>query len=175
MVADLLASDIGWRVRAGVARHAERLFSTAVDGALLSGAIDLIVDEGGGRALVLDWKTHALAGGASGATVAGEYAVQQALYGLVALRAGWSEVTLRWVVLEDIAGSPSRVVRGADAPALDAEVRAALGPLHGTARPPAAHTPQPFCAGCPGLDALCPVAATVRDGAAVTQDPAGAQ
>ena len=160
-------------MRAGVARHAERLFSTEVDGALLSGAIDLIVDERDGRALVLDWKTHALAGDASGATVAGEYAVQQALYGLVALRAGWSEVTLRWVVLEDIAGSPARVVRDEDAPVLEGEVRAALEALHGAARPPAANTPQPFCARCPGLDALCPVATAVRDGATGKREVAG--
>ncbi len=162
MVADLLASDVGWQARMGVARHAERLFATAVDGALLSGAIDLIVDEGGGSAVVYDWKTHALALGASGADVAADYSVQQALYGLVALRAGWSEVTLRWVVLEDIAGSPSRTVRAGDAPALEAAVRAALAPLRGTGRPAAAATAQPFCAHCPGLDALCPVAGAVR-------------
>ena len=77
------------------------------------------------------------------------------------------------MVLEDIAGSPTREVREEDAPVLEAEVRAALGALRGTARPPAAHTPQPFCAGCPGLDALCPVAAAVHDGATGKREPAG--
>ena len=144
------------------------------NGALLSGAIDLIVDEGGGSAVVYDWKTHALAPGVSGADVAAGYSVQQALYGLVALRAGWSEVTLRWVVLEDIAGSPSRTVRTGDAPALEAAVRAALAPLRGTGRPAAAATAQPFCARCPGLDQLCPVAEAVRaDGTGKQELPAG--
>jgi hypothetical protein len=162
MVCDLLASDVTWRVRGGVARHAELPFATVVDGVLLSGAIDMIVDEGDGRALLLDWKTHSLAGGRSAADVAEEYDVQQALYALVALRAGWTEVTLRWVVLEDIAGSPSRVVRAEDAPALEARVRAALAALRGPDRTPAALTPQVFCSGCPGLDAMCPVAVATR-------------
>jgi hypothetical protein len=115
---------------------------------------------------VYDWKTHALAPGVSGAEVAAGYSVQQALYGLAVLRAGWSEVTLRWVVLEDIAGSPSRTVRTDDVPALEAAVRAALAPLRGAGRPVAATTAQPFCARCPGLDALCPVAEAVRAGGA---------
>jgi hypothetical protein len=29
------------------------------------------------------------------------------------------------------------------------------------ARPPAAVTAQPFCTGCPGLEAMCPVALTL--------------
>ena len=124
----------------------------------MSGAIDLLADEGRGRALVIDWKTHALSPGATAAAVAAEYGLQQALYGLVALRAGWREVALGWIVLEDVAASPWRTVRGADAPSLEAAVDAALDPLRSPPRPPAARTPQPFCSGCPGLDAGCPVA-----------------
>ena len=158
MVAALLSSDLATRIRGGRGRLAEEPFAIAVEGAVLSGAIDLIVDEGGGRALVADWKTHALAPGDSAAAVADRYRLQQALYGLAALRAGWEEVTLAWAVLEDLPGSPARIVGAEDAAALEAEVAAALAPLRLEARPPAAATPQPFCTGCPGLEAMCPVA-----------------
>ena len=67
-------------------------------------------------------------------------------------------MTLAWAVLEDLPGSPARIVGAEDAAALEAEVAAALAPLRLEARPPAAATPQPFCTGCPGLEAMCPVA-----------------
>jgi ATP-dependent exoDNAse (exonuclease V) beta subunit len=162
MVAGLLASELAERIRSAPARAAEEPFALAAGGAVMSGAIDLLVDEGGGRALVIDWKTHALSPGATAAAVAAEYRLQQALYGLAALRAGRREVALGWIVLEDVAGSPWRTVRGADAPALEAAVEAALRPLRSPARPPSARTPQPFCSGCPGLDAGCPVALAPR-------------
>ena len=129
---------------------------------MLSGAIDLIVDEGEGRALVVDWKTHTLPSGTAAADVAARYRLQQSLYGLAALRAGHDEVTLAWALLEDLAGSPVRRVRRADAAALEAEVAEALAPLRDPARPPAAREPAPFCSGCPGLDAMCPVALAQR-------------
>ena len=74
------------------------------------------------------------------------------------MRGGWSEVTLTWAVLEDLTGSPTRSVGAAGAAALEAELAAALAPLRGPERAPAARAPQPFCSGCPGLDAMCPVA-----------------
>ena len=116
------------------------------------------MDEGDGRALVVDWKTHVLSAGLSAADVAAEYRLQQALYGLAALRAGWREVELAWLLLEDVAGSPSRTVRQADDADLEAEVADGLAPLRVPERPSAATTPQPFCSGCPGLDAMCLVA-----------------
>ena len=158
LVDELLRSDVAERVRAGRALRVEEKFAIAVDGAVLSGAIDLLVDEGDGRALLVDWKTHALGAERTAAGVSEDYRLQQALYALVVLRAGWREVTLHWVVLEDIAGSPVRVVTTADVPALEAEVRAALAGLHADERPAAAERAQPFCSGCPGLDAMCIVA-----------------
>ena len=158
LVAGLWGSDLADRIRAGRRARAEEPFAVAVGGAVLAGAIDLLVDEGGGRALVVNWKTHALGPGVAAAEVAEDYRLQQALYGLAALRGGWSEVTLTWAVLEDLAGSPTRSVGAADAAALEAELAAALAPLRGPERAPAARAPQPFCSGCPGLDAMCPVA-----------------
>ncbi len=158
LVIGLLGSDLARRIRAGRARRAEEPFAIDVGGAVLSGAIDLVVDEGDGRVLVLDWKTHALPPGTSAADVAAGYRLQQALYGLAALRDGAREAALCWVVLEDVAGSPWRIVEASAAAALESEVAAALEPLRRAGRPAAARGPQPFCRGCPGLEAMCPVA-----------------
>jgi RecB family exonuclease len=162
LVAGLLGGEVAARVRAGRERMVEQPFALALDGVLLSGAIDLLVDEDDGRALLVDWKTHALGPERTAAAVSEEYRLQQALYALAALRAGWREVTLHWVVLEDIAGSPMRVVTVADAPALEAEVREALAALRPGERPSATTVAQPFCSGCPGLDAMCVVASSGR-------------
>lgn len=157
-VAGLLASALAARIRAG--RPAvETPFAHELDGVILAGAIDLLVDEGDGRALILDWKTHALGNWRTAADVAAGYELQQALYALVALRAGWSEVAVAWIALEDVAASPMRTLGAGDVGALEDEVRRALAPLAEPARPPAATTPQPICGGCPGLVAGCPVAA----------------
>ncbi len=110
LVAEALGSPLAGRIRAGRAR-AEEPFAVEVGGAVLAGAIDLLVDEGGGRALVVNWKTHALGPGVTAAAVAEDHRLQQALYGLAALRAGWSEVTLTWAVLEDLAGEPGALRR----------------------------------------------------------------
>ena len=134
LVAEALGSPLAGRIRAGRAR-AEEPFAVEVGGAVLAGAIDLLVDEGGGRALVVDWKTHALGPGVTAAAVAEDHRLQQALYGLAALRAGWSEVTLTWAVLEDLAASPARSVGPADAAALEAELLEALAPLRAPGAP----------------------------------------
>jgi aminoglycoside phosphotransferase (APT) family kinase protein len=120
--------------------------------------MDLVVDEGEDRALLLDWKTHALGDARTAEAVMGEYALQQSLYALALLRAGWREVTVEWVLLEDLAARRGLVVSAADAPHLEREVRAALAPLRSGGRPAAATTPQPFCSACPGLEAMCVVA-----------------
>jgi ATP-dependent helicase/nuclease subunit A len=173
LVAALLESDVAGRLRAGTALMVEQPFALAIDGVLLSGAIDLLADEGEGRAYLADWKTHALGTERTPADVFGEYRLQQALYGLAALRAGWREVTLHWVILQDIAGSPLRVVTAADAPALEAEVREALAALRDTGRPAAAETAQPFCSGCPGLDAMCAIASAATRGAGTLDGATG--
>lgn len=161
LVARLLSSPLADRVRAGRRIAVERPFALDLDGVLLSGFIDLMLEEGDGTALLFDWKTHSLAGGRSPAEILEDYSLQQALYGLAALRAGFSEVVLGWILLEDIAASPLRVVRTSDSGALVDEIRAVTTAIRSGMRAPAARTPQSFCTGCPGLDAMCPVSLVV--------------
>ena len=158
LVADLAASDLAARIGRGQA-VAERMFAMALDGVLLTGAIDLEVREADGGVLLVDWKTHTLAG-ARPESVMDEYRLQQSLYGLAALRAGAPRVELRWVFLEALPAPQVRVVTAADQDALADEVRRHLTGLDRSDRPATAVTAQPFCAGCPGLEMYCPVSET---------------
>ncbi|MEW6582259.1 MAG: UvrD-helicase domain-containing protein [Actinomycetota bacterium] len=155
LVAGVVTGPLAGRIAQGRAR-AELPFATMVDGVLLTGFMDLLVEEGDG-ALVVDWKTHALEGWDRDALAAG-FRLQQAVYGLVALRAGHPRVECRWVLCEAPDEPVTAVFAASDAPALEAEVRAALDRVRAGGDAPAAVTPQPFCGGCPGLRALCPVA-----------------
>jgi len=136
---------------------AERPFAVAVDGVLIRGVMDLHVTEAAGRALVVDWKTHRLDGRLPAEEMAA-YRLQQAIYGLAALREGAAAAELRWVFLEAPDDPQVRTVGPEDLPALEAEVREVLEALRSSEPRPAALTPQAFCSGCPGLRALCPVA-----------------
>ncbi|HJZ61394.1 MAG TPA: 3'-5' exonuclease, partial [Miltoncostaeaceae bacterium] len=162
IVAALLASPLAARISAGTA-VAERPFAVVLDGVLVRGVIDLHVVEADGRALLVDWKTHRLDGRPPAGEMAA-YRSQQAIYGLAALRAGADAVELSWVFLEALDDPQVRTVGPADVPALEAEVRAVLDALRASEPVPAAVTAQPFCAGCPGLRALCPVALVAETG-----------
>ena len=158
LVDGLVEGPLAARIAAGRAVP-ERRFALVVGGAVLTGAVDCFVVEEDGGALLLDWKTHRLDGAGPAALMSG-YRLQQALYGVAALRAGHPRAELCWVFLEAPGDPQVRRVTAADAPALEAEVLAALGAIREGERSPAATEPQPFCAGCPGLRAFCPVSAS---------------
>ncbi|MGD9695503.1 MAG: UvrD-helicase domain-containing protein [Thermoleophilia bacterium] len=129
LVAGIVAGPLAARIRAGRARIAERPFALALDGALLTGAIDLMVDEGDGRCLIVDWKSHALGPGFSGADVVAGYGLQRDLYALVALEAGFARIELCWVPLEQPAAATADVVRRDDVGAVRARVGRAMSLL----------------------------------------------
>lgn len=159
LVAVVLGDRLAQRIAAGAKVVAEQPFAIDVDGVLLSGAIDLQVREADGTLLVIDWKTHTLAERTAGQVMTG-YALQQAVYGLVALRGGAERVELRWVFAEALGDSQVRHVGRADSSELEAEIRDALGAIRRSDRPAPLDTVSSVCAGCPGLDAFCPVGAT---------------
>jgi hypothetical protein len=159
LVAELGTSGLAARIGRG-RPVAERTFAMEIDGVLLTGAIDLEVQEPDGGLLLVDWKTHALAGAAPEAAMEG-YRLQQSLYGLAALRAGAERVELAWVFLEALSAPQIRTVVAGDEDVLVREVRAHLAALARPERPPAATTPQFFCGGCPGLEMYCPVSEAV--------------
>lgn len=156
VVASVIGDSLAVRIAAGEPR-AERPFAIEVDGVVLSGAIDLQVTEADGGVLLIDWKTHALAG----RLVSDEmrhYELQRTVYGIAALRAGAPRVELTWLFTDALEDPQTRVVTAADLPELEREVAMALDALRNSDHAPAAEDPRYFCQGCPGLDAFCPVA-----------------
>jgi ATP-dependent helicase/nuclease subunit A len=171
LVAQVLADSLAQRIAAGRAA-AERPFALLVDGTLLTGFMDLVVQEPDGGTLVVDWKSHRLEGVEPGELM-GAYRLQQAIYGLAMLRAGAARAELRWTFLDALDAPQVRVVAGADAGALEDEVRAALAAVRDGPPTAAADRPQPFCDGCPGLRAFCPVSRHPATAAAALRGPAG--
>ena len=79
--------------------------------------------------------------------------MQRLVYALACLRSGVSEVEVVYVFLERPHDVVAATFTGADSPALEAELSAAIARIRaGEFRP----TPSPFaCAGCPALDVVC--------------------
>jgi ATP-dependent helicase/nuclease subunit A len=134
----------------GVAK--ERHFTFEHDGVLLHGYLDALW-LGGGRALVVDYKTNSLAEGTPEEILEGSYRLQRLVYALAGFRAGAEHVEVAYAFLE----RPDAVVTTrfglADVPALEAELSAAIARIQaGEFRP----SPDEFtCAGCPALDLVC--------------------
>lgn len=134
-------SDIGRRLQASVEVRSERPFVVQIDGAVVSGYLDVWAREADGTVLIVDWKT--------GHASPGAYELQRELYAQAAAGPAAPEIETAWVGFEPWSVAGGR--RLADAP----PVAVALGkPI------PVAIVRQPFCAGCPGLQAFCPVSAT---------------
>ena len=85
--------------RATWARREQR-FGFPFEGALITGMLDVIAGERGERRLVIDYKTDRLDGRELAAIVQREYAVQQLIYALAALRSGAAEVEVAHLFLE---------------------------------------------------------------------------
>ena len=127
------------------------------EGPLLTGKVDVLADEDGSHALVVDFKTDRLrAGEEPGARVAGAYAAQRAAYALAALREGFATVEVAYAFLERADEPVGARFASADAPALEGELLAAAAPV---LRGEFAVTEGPhrdLCATCPGRGGLCP-------------------
>jgi ATP-dependent helicase/nuclease subunit A len=126
------------------------------DGPLVNGIVDVLARERSGAALVVDYKTDAVASDADlEAAVQRSYGVQRRIYALAALRDGATSVEVCHLYLERPSEPVIARYEGADVPALQAQViEHASGLLAGAFAP----TPEPYlalCATCPGRAALC--------------------
>jgi hypothetical protein len=122
---------------------------------LITGALDVIAREPGGRMLVVDYKSDRLEGRDHHALVRGRYATQQLLYALAALRAGAEAVEVAHVFLERPADPVIARFTSADAPALEQRLAAlSAGVLE--RRFAVTETPhRAVCHGCPAEGGLC--------------------
>jgi hypothetical protein len=137
----------------------EAAFAFALDaagsGPLVNGFVDVLAAEGGGRALVVDYKTDRLDGADPHDLVERDYATQRLVYALAALRDGAAEVEVAYCFLEAPEQPVGRTFTGAEAPAL-AERLTQLA--RGVLDERYAVTDRPhreLCADCPGRRALC--------------------
>lgn len=127
----------------------ERAFRFAHEGVIVSGFMDLAVDVGEGRWLVLDYKTNRL-DAIDPAAAFVPYELQSRLYGIAALLAGASEVEVVFLFLERPTEPVVRIYRPDDLPVLRVELSRRL------AGPSAREFPKrtSSCDVC-GLTSLC--------------------
>jgi ATP-dependent helicase/nuclease subunit A len=130
---------------------------------IVTGALDVLAREPGGRSLVVDYKTDRL-DGTDPRTAARGYEIQRLVYAIAALRAGADEVEIAHCFLEQ---PDTPVIVGFEAarlPELDASLHSlAAGAVAGRFEV----SPEPrraLCAGCPAEGGLCswPLAMTRR-------------
>ena len=153
LVANFDASPLAARVANARTVHRERAFSLPLGATLLTGVVDVLAEEADGRALVVDYKSDAVAGEDLAAYVDRDYAVQRAAYALAALRAGFARVEVAYAFLERPSEPVARTFTDADA--LRAELEAYAAGALGNEFPVAAEPHIDLCAGCPGRRALC--------------------
>jgi ATP-dependent helicase/nuclease subunit A len=131
---------------------AERPFAFEHDGVLLHGRLDVLqlADE---RALVVDYKTNWLEEETPAEVVERDYRLQRLVYALACFRAGAREVEVVYQFLERPDDLVTSCYKVEEAPALEAELSAAIAAINaGDFRP----TPSDFaCADCPALNLVC--------------------
>jgi ATP-dependent helicase/nuclease subunit A len=151
-VASYCASPLARRLASLAGARPERPFVFEHDGVLVRGRLDVLWQEGE-RALVVDYKSNALDAREPAEIVESEYRLQRLVYALVCLRGGASEVEVAYQFLERPEEVVSTSFTSDDAPALEAELSAAIARIRaGDFRP----TPSEFaCADCPALDLVC--------------------
>ena len=151
-VASFCGSELATRLATLAGVRKEPHFAFEHDGVVLHGYLDAL-HLGGGRALVVDYKTNTLGDATPEEIVEHEYRLQRLVYALACFRAGAAEVEVVYQFLE----RPGAVVRSVFSRArvaeLEAELSRAIEAINaGEFRP----QPDEFvCAGCPALDVVC--------------------
>jgi ATP-dependent helicase/nuclease subunit A len=141
--------------RATDARREESFSFLLENGVLVTGALDVLARESGGRALVVDYKSDRLDGGDPAEIVGRAYRTQRLVYALAALRSGADAVDVAHCFLEIPDEPVSVAFTRADEPELERELLS-LGA--GVMRREFAVAEDPhraLCAGCPAEGGLC--------------------
>jgi ATP-dependent exoDNAse (exonuclease V) beta subunit len=140
----------------GVSR--EQPFTFALQGAepVLTGVIDALLRERGGRLLVVDYKSDRVTGEQDlEELVREEYGLQRLIYALAAVRDGAREVeVVHWFLTrphEPVSARFAAARRGA----LEDELRGRLTALEGSGYAVSERPNRRLCAGCPGRGTLC--------------------
>jgi ATP-dependent helicase/nuclease subunit A len=153
-VASYCGSELGARIASLEGAAPELPFAFEHDGVLLHGRID-VLHRDGTQALVLDYKTNALAEAEAEPEeiVESDYRLQRLVYALACFRAGVDEVEVVYHFLERPDGVVSATFTRDDVTALEVELSAAIDRIQANEFRP---TPDEFiCADCPALNLVC--------------------
>jgi ATP-dependent exoDNAse (exonuclease V) beta subunit len=152
LTAAFCGSSLARRLAGLAGARPERPFAFEQDGVLLHGRLDVLWRENG-RALVVDYKTNALAEAAPAAVVEHEYRLQRLVYALACLLDGAEEVEVVYQFLERPDEVVSATFAAADRGSLEAELSAAVARLR---EGRFVATPSELaCADCPALGLVC--------------------
>ena len=153
-VAAYCESELAARIARLEGAAAEVPFAFEHDGVLLHGRLDVLHrDPGSRRLMVVDYKTNVLEEGGPEEIVERDYRLQRLVYALACFRAGAREVEVVYQFLERPDLPVTDWYKIEDAPALEAELSAAIAAIQaGEFRP----TPdEVVCADCPARDVVC--------------------
>jgi hypothetical protein len=159
LVTAFAGTPLARRLAGAGAVHREADFSFALEpgggGPLVSGVLDVLAEEAGGAALVVDYKTDRLHGADPHEVVERDYATQRLVYALAALRGRATRVEVAYCFLEAPDSPVSATYDAADAPALAARLEdIASGVLR--ERWPVTEDPhRGLCGDCPARPRLC--------------------
>jgi ATP-dependent exoDNAse (exonuclease V) beta subunit len=134
----------------------EQRFGFLFERALITGSLDVIAGEPKNRRLIVDYKTDRLDGTELGALVARDYAAQQLIYALAALRAGAVEVEVAHVFLAAPDQPVSAIFTREQMAALEGRLAEMTEGLLGSPAFPVTDSPhRDICHGCPAEGGLC--------------------
>jgi ATP-dependent exoDNAse (exonuclease V) beta subunit len=159
LVAAFAASPLCARLAAARRTRREAPFAFALEpgggGPLVTGFLDAAAIEPDGGILIVDYKSDRLEGAEPADVVERDYATQQIVYALAALRDGAPRAEIAYCFLERPGEPVTRAFTPADVPALEEHVAGlARGMIAGEY--PVAEVPhRELCGDCPGRAALC--------------------
>ena len=149
------ASELCARLGRAAAVRREQRFAFPLGSTLITGMLDAIASEPGGRTVIVDYKTDRLEGSDPATVVDREYTTQRLVYALAAVRAGAREVEVVHVFLERPDEPVWATFAAGEAPGLEAELEAQAAGLLGGRFPVAELPHRDLCAGCPAEGGLC--------------------
>jgi ATP-dependent exoDNAse (exonuclease V) beta subunit len=134
----------------------EQRFAFLLEGALITGMLDVIAGEPQDRRLIVDYKTDRLDGSELVAVVERDYGTQQLIYALAALRSGAAEVEVAHVFLEAPDQPVIAVFTRDQAAALERTLAGLTSRLLRDRSFPVTDAPhRELCHGCPAEGGLC--------------------
>jgi ATP-dependent helicase/nuclease subunit A len=150
------ATELSARLAAATETRREERFAFPLEGGVLvTGAIDVLAREPGGRTLVVDYKSDRLGGDRPSTLVERAYTTQRLIYALAALHAGAAVVEVAYCFLEAPEEPVLAEFERAQRPALEQELGRLAGGVLGREFAVSEAPHRDLCAGCPAEGGLC--------------------